>query len=80
MSGLVRKIVRTDYPVDRLPKELSRDLLPDLPVVVTIEQHVRTPEKALAALEDVMRLVERRPPAGDDPVERIRKLRDEWDD
>lgn len=75
----MNKIVREHYPVEMLPEDLRVSLPGATTVRVTLE-----PEPALptgrAWLEDILRRKAELEPASDDSVQRIRQLRDEWDD
>jgi hypothetical protein len=75
----MNKIVREHYPVSSLPDDLREGLRPDSKVRVVIEEiapvseHSQTLRELIANARHLM-------PIGDDSVERIRKLRNEWDD
>jgi hypothetical protein len=75
----MNKIVREHYPVNALPEDLREGLDPKGNVRVVIEENtpsVGQKKKLLELLESARQLS----PLDDDPVGRIRKLRDEWDD
>ena len=75
----MNKIVREHYPVASLPQDLREGLDPKISVRVIIEDNTPLPEqknKLLALMESARQSQ----PLDNDPVERIRKLRDEWDD
>jgi hypothetical protein len=74
----MNKIVREHYPVDRLPEDLKVGLDPTQEVRIVIEQD--QPVRPVPTLTELLELRSQFKPATDDPVERIRKLRDEWDD
>ena len=73
----MNKIVE-NYPVEKLPPDLREGLGQGEKVRVIIEEipSLDTSEERLQELLDMAR---RASPIGDDPVKRIRKLRDEWD-
>ena len=75
----MNKIVREHYPVKALPEDLREGLDPKGNVRVVIEENippVAQQKKLLELLENARQSA----PLDDDPVGRIRKLRDEWDD
>jgi hypothetical protein len=76
---VMNKIVREHYPVKALPEDLREGLDPKGNVRVVIEEDippVAQQKKLLELLENARQSA----PLDDDPVGRIRKLRDEWDD
>lgn len=74
----MNKIVRNHYPVEQLPRDLRESSDRNANIRVIVEQMPPAiSEERLLELLDLARRVE---PIGDDPVERIRKLRDEWED
>jgi hypothetical protein len=75
----MNEIVRENYPINNLPDDLTKALVPDLPLTVILLQ---PPAKgdAKAQLAELLAFRDRIEPASDNPVERIRMLRDEWDD
>lgn len=89
----MNRIVRKHYPVSKLPEDLREGFTDGAEVMVTIEvtgmqalselpQGRRTPKSA-DELRQSIRRYKTSPEfreATDDPVERIRSLRDEWDD
>ena len=75
----MNKIVREHYPVASLPQDLREGLDPKDRVRVIIES-APTPENRKARLLELMEVAHAAAPLDDDPVGRIRKLRDEWDD
>ena len=74
----MNKIVRDHYPLSKLPDDLRRGLDPTKDVRIVLEQ-VEAEERQIPSLEELRALRARFKEAGDDPAERIRKLRDEWD-
>ena len=77
----MNRIVREHYPVEKLPEDLREGFSKGAAVTVTIEVETDRPRqtsKRLSLLE-ARALAQRAIPIGDDAVERIRKLRDEWD-
>jgi hypothetical protein len=75
---VMNRIIREHYPVDRLPDDLKAGLGQAEYVRVVIEGPDQEPtrERLLALMENARS----KPGLGDDPVERIRKIRDQWDD
>jgi hypothetical protein len=75
----MNKIVREQYPVRSLPADLREGLDPKSNVRIVIEQSepVAGQQKKL---RDLMESARAAHPLDNDPVGRIRKLRDEWDD
>ena len=76
----MNKIVREHYPVSSLPQDLRQGLDPEDSVRVIIEESAPHPEQQKKELRELMALARLAQPLDDDPVGRIRKLRDEWDD
>lgn len=76
----MNKIVREHYPVSRLPDDLKAQLGSMKYVRLVIEDIDERPAPSRETLLQLIEGVRRAEPIGDDPVERIRKLRDEWDD
>lgn len=76
----MNKIVREHYPVERLPEDLRAELGLARTVTVTLEQEDSVgPPPDREWLERLRQRSHDLPPATDDPVARIRRLRDEWD-
>jgi hypothetical protein len=75
----MNKIIREHYPVSSLPKDLREGLNPNDNVRVIIEESDPRPELKKKDLLDLMEQARTAKPLDDDPVGRIRKLRDEWD-
>ncbi|WP_371347330.1 hypothetical protein [Ancylobacter sp. IITR112] len=73
----MNKIV-DNYPVERLPADLREGLERTGRVRLIIEA-VSPPDASDERLKELLELAGRVSPIGDDPVARIRKLRDEWD-
>lgn len=76
----MNKIVREHYPVERLPEDLRRSLPEGLTVRLTLEAGDGALPTGRAWIEDIMRRKSAITPTTDDSVQRIRQLRDEWDD
>jgi hypothetical protein len=74
----MNKIVREHYPVENLPEDLRTGLDPAKQVRVVIEQADEA-GISLPTMTELQELRSKFKPAIDDPVERVRKLRDEWD-
>lgn len=68
------KIVKDNYPVDRLPEELRAGLKAGSVVRITLEPTAERPP--LRPLQDYFGTAGR---VHNDPVADIRKLRDEWE-
>ncbi len=77
----MNKIVREHYPVERLPEDLRAELgiARTAKVVIEIDAESSRSSRQAAAAE-LLTLREKLRPSADDSVERVRKLRDEWDD
>jgi hypothetical protein len=75
----MNKIVRDHYPVSRLPDDLREGLDPGDVVRVVIENMEEKYVSSRAALRQLLEQARMLEPIGDDPVERIRRIRDEWD-
>lgn len=77
----MNRIVREHYPVEKLPEDLREGFSEGAAVTVTIEVETDRPRQALKRLSvlEARALAQQAAPIGDDAVERIRKLRDEWD-
>jgi hypothetical protein len=75
----MNKIVREQYPVGSLPADLREGLDPKSNVRVVIEQSEPVAGQR-KKLRDLMESARAAQPLDNDPVGRIRKLRDEWDD
>lgn len=73
----MNKIVE-NYPVEKLPPDLREGLGQGEKVRVIIEE-IPSLDTSEERLQELLDLARRASPIGDDPVERIRKLRDEWD-
>ena len=76
----MNKIVREHYPVSSLPQDLREGLDPKDSVRVIIEESAPYSEEQKKTLLELMELARLAQPLDDDPVGRVRKLRDEWDD
>lgn len=77
----MNKIVREHYPVERLPADLRADLGLAKTVTLVIETE-DDPSRSAARAAAIAELLEHRrklAPSVSDSVERVRKLRDEWD-
>lgn len=72
----MNKIVRQRYPVEKLPEDLREGLPAGQTVTVTVEESEPPSREKLMALLERARKAD---PIPDDPVERIRALRDEDD-
>lgn len=78
----MNKIVRQHYPASKLPPELRQGLAPDASVTVVVQEEVRKPasiEELRQQLLDYRKSLTRKVTL-EEAVERVRELRDEWDD
>lgn len=77
----MNKITREHYPASKLPEDLREGVDPKSTVTVTVTvEGAQDPATRRRALVDLLAEARRVRPIGDDPVVRIRELRDEWDD
>lgn len=78
----MNKIVRTHYPVEKLPEDLRWNLPEGSTVTVTLQKETGDQIELTRSefIEKLKVLRDRMPVTEDDPVKRIRQLRDEWDD
>lgn len=78
----MNKIVREHYPVERLPEDLRAELGLAKTVTVVIEAEApprQTDPSVRQAIEELKAYRARLPITPSDSVERVSKLRDEWD-
>jgi hypothetical protein len=78
----MNKIVREHYPVEKLPEDLRAELGVARTVTVTIEPEVRSRQNdplVRQAIEQLKAHRARLPVTPSDSVERVSRLRDEWD-
>lgn len=80
------KIIREDYPVERLPEDLRSGLGDATRVRVTVERKgapVTDKQKSWAEIRALIDELHRspgfKPVTSEEAVARIRELRDEWD-
>ena len=78
VGSAMNKILRRHVPASALPAHLREGIDPGALVSVTVE--VETPERPRPSLAELRVRSRTLPSATDDPVSRIRALRDEWDD
>jgi hypothetical protein len=78
----VNKIVRTHYPVEKLPEDLRFGFSGSETVTIIVKDDDPTDSDSDrdAIVEAMLKARDIRPELSDDPVKRIRALRDEWDD
>lgn len=76
----MNRIIREHYPVDRLPEDLRQVLSDHVTVRLTLEADDVALPAGRAWIADIMRRKADIPETTDDPVARIRQLRDEWDE
>lgn len=76
----MNKIVREHYPVERLPEDLRAELPDRVTVRLTLEAESTTLPAGRAWVEDIVRRRANIAETSDDPVARVRQLRDEWND
>ena len=74
----MNKIVRELLPASELPSRYRGAFDPQSQIRITIEEVPSPPTRN--ALIEMIEAARRLPAADDDAVERIRKLRDEWDE
>lgn len=77
----MNRIVREHYPVEKLPEDLRAELGLAQTARVVIETD-DAPARRTARAAAIAELLEHRrklAPSASDSVERVRKLRDEWD-
>jgi hypothetical protein len=72
----MNKIIRDHYPVSKLPEDLRQGLPLDGEARIVVESR---PKRRGYTLQELLELKQSIAPATDNPVERIRALRDEWD-
>ncbi len=76
----MNKVTREHYPASKLPKDLREGVDPGSTVTVTVTvEESSNSENRRRSLVELLEAARRAPPIGDDPVARIRELRDEWD-
>jgi predicted RND superfamily exporter protein len=78
----MNKIVREHYPVEKLPADLRSELGLAQTVTVTIEAEERSQPRdprVRQAIEKLRAHRARAPVSPSDAVERVSRLRDEWD-
>ena len=78
----MNKIVREHYPVEKLPEDLRSELGLTQTVTVTIEPEIRSRQHdplVRQAIEQLQAHRARLPVGPSDSVDRVSKLRDEWD-
>ena len=77
----MNRIVRTHYPVEKLPEDLRLNLPEGSTVTVTLQEEAIDHSQLTNSefIEKLKAIRERMPIIEDDPVKRIRQLRDEWD-
>lgn len=82
----MNKIIRENYPAAKLPDDLREGLEPGATVRVIVETREtnKMPRRSLAELKKLVDDLKSRPgfkpAAAHEAVQRIRDLRDEWDD
>lgn len=77
----MNKIVREHYPVEKLPEDLRAELGLAQTVTLVIETNDEEARSAArtAAIAELLEHRRKLKPSDSDSVERVRKLRDEWD-
>lgn len=77
----MNKIVRENYPVDRLPEDLRRNLPMSGTVRVVIESPSVTADPEVSEwFASIIAKRDNVPASPEDPVDRVRRQRDEWND
>lgn len=80
----MNRIVKEHYPVEKLPEDLREGLAPGTTVSVTLE--LETPGALSADVDDLLKRTEKVRKnlphllTASEAVQRVRDLRDEWDD
>lgn len=74
----MNKVIRKHYPASKLPEELRLGFADDALVEVTVTEEA-APQRSISDLLEMARAMPISTTTGE-AVERIRKLRDEWDD
>lgn len=77
----MNRIVREHYPVERLPEDLRAELglAQTAKVVIEVEDDQSKSAARAAAIAELLEHRRKLAPSANDSVERMRKLRDEWD-
>lgn len=81
----MNRIVRENYPVEKLPEDLRRDLRDVTPVTVSVEQDeprmhaLRSPEVSAGHFSRWRHLRRREFESSEEIIDHVRALRDEWD-
>ena len=77
----MNRIVREHYPADRLPDDLRQELglVQTVTITIAADEATSREEARSAAIADILEHRKRLQPSAPDAVERVRKLRDEWD-
>jgi len=75
----MNKIVREHYPASKLPADLRAGVDPSSMVTVTIAVEGE-PTRTRMSIAELLEKARSAKPTDDDPVERIRELRNEWGD
>jgi hypothetical protein len=77
----MNRIVRKHYPVERLPEDLRPTHVVGGTVTITVQEDEQDQTKSNISemLNQMKEARDRMPVATDDPVTRIRRLRDEWE-
>jgi hypothetical protein len=76
----MNKIVREHYPVERLPEDLRRGIEGPYVRVTVIPEDTPSRTKKPLTYADIRARVKPRGTTTEEAVQRIRELRDEWDD
>ncbi len=77
----MNKIVREHYPVEKLPEDLQAELglARTVTLVIEAEDGPSRDAERKAAIAELLEHRRQLAPSANDSVERVRKLRDEWD-
>jgi len=81
----MNRIVRDYYPAERLPADLQHLVDPKRAIRIVIEQEDTPPvkksaEELLAMIDAYRATIKGKGVSPEEAVQRIRELRDEWDD
>lgn len=75
----MNKVVRHHYPIERLPEDLRAGLSSGTVTIVVTEEAQTKSQGHRLSLDEFKALRDGLPVSDEDPVKRVRALRDEWD-
>jgi hypothetical protein len=73
----MNRVIRDNYPVERLPDDLRQGAEPGAIASVTVDIELPAPR---ISFHDIFDDLHQSRVLSDDPVMRVRALREEWDD